>query len=46
MIDTILYIIFFGIPMVGFIYLAIDQLLWAWNTDLDSEIKRFIKWIY
>ena len=44
--DKILYFIFFGLPTLAFIYLAIDQLLWAWNTDLDSEIKRFIKWIY
>ena len=44
MIDTILYIIFFGLPIVGFIYLALDQLLWINDTDLDTQIKRLIKW--
>lgn len=46
MIDTILYIIFFGLPIVGFIYLALDQLLWINGTDLDTQIKRLIKWIF
>jgi hypothetical protein len=44
--DTFMYIIFFGLPMVMFVYLALDQLLWVWDTDLDTQIKRFIKWIY
>ena len=41
MTDTIMFTLFFILPIGFFVYMAIDQLLWIHDMDLDTVIKNF-----
>ena len=41
MTDYIVTFLFLVLPLAFFVYMAIDQLLWIHDMDLDTVIKNF-----
>ena len=41
MTDYIMTFLFLVLPLAFFVYMAIDQLLWIHDMDLDTVIKNF-----
>ena len=41
MIDYIMFTLFVILPFGFFIYMALDQLLWIHDMDMDTVVKNF-----
>ncbi len=46
MIDYIMFTIFVILPFGFFIYMALDQLLWIHDMDMDTQVKKLFNWIF
>ena len=45
MTDTIMFTLFFILPIGFFVYMAIDQLLWIHDMDLDTQVIKLYNWL-
>ena len=46
MTDYIMTFLFLVLPLGFFVYMALDQLLWINDMDMDTQVKKLFNWIF